>query len=477
MIPISDAFRAELQKQIRNKGRVEVRLISFDGLHVYTIPEYLVQSVEMHGKADPLCRSLPIEECTITILDFENNWNPVNPSGYNSIGASGLTVYVRFGIETGNGTEWTEYIKYIADKDVSWANNTATFHAVRELQTFNSQFSEGLTNSNNLSDQASECLFSGYPAAWGPPQIDFEISPKMAQTTIIGHTDLTGKTKKDALLSMCFAGRCTIRTKYYGTIEIRDFWLDEPEYNLSVISKLDTMSLPTIDVLPLAGFERVNYLVDPETAERRTVLNVSGDYDVEDGVDEPVFIAFDSSIVPYSFTATALTNIDSGATRYVATRSGLYIYELARLDGSQPWTITATGIVQSPVNAQLYERIFGLSEESGSQVEEIKNPLLNADNAYSVAVYRGLYLRRTRSLYKFNYRGNPSIEPLDTLRVELPNYGTQLCIVVEHTFRFSAGFSGSISVRKIDPRNANQHSGVSGAVGYAMADFAEVGRE
>lgn len=475
MIPISDAFRAELQKQIRGKGRNRLTFYFPSGGSPYVVPENLVQSVEMHSTGDPLCRTLPIEECTIVLLDFDELWNPANENGYYARTTEGTTVYVEIGIDTDSGTEWAEACIYKTDKNVTWQNKTAKFHCIRDLQSFDSNY-DGLGQSNNLQDQAVDCLWSGYPKDWRPAYLDYYVSDKMAETRVIAHANVTGKAKKDALLTMAFAGRCAVRTTHDGQISIRDYFVEEPEYNLSRITDLDIMTEPQIDVLPLAGFERVNFLANPSTEAQETVLNVSGDYDIDSDIDDPVFIAFSKPITPNSATITT-QNVTNATFYYQVRRSGIRITGIDRQDQAQPWEISVVGTVQNPIKKQSYERIFARTEASGGAVEEIENPLLNADSEYIVAMYRGRYLRRTRNSYKFNYRGDPSIEAFDTLRVNLPMFGESLCIVTEHTFRHGAGFSGSITVRRIDKNLATDHDGLSAAADFALADFAEADRE
>lgn len=470
MLPISDAFRDELKRSIRRPSHVRITL-NYKSGGTYDIPESTVESVEFHGTGDPLSRSLPAEECTIVMIDYTRTWDPSNENGLYWNMEEGAAIGIAIGIETGNGTEWSDGCGYITKGSITWDNYRATFHGIRELQTFLSEF-HGLYNTDTtLGHAALSILWSGYPRDWRPISLSVYIADSLHDFPIINHANLDGFVKNDALLAVAFAGNVSVKTKHDGTIQLRDFWRDEPEYNAAIIDKDNFMEVPAVEKLPLAAYELVNYLENPDNADRVNVLDISGASDITEN-DEPVFFRFTTPIVPGSLQFTAQSNIKN-TFYYVAGRSGITVYTLERTDTTQDWTLTVTGLAQNPVKKQRYVPVYGQNDTlTGTEVEEIDNPLLNGDTADTVGAFRGDYLRRTRTLYTFQYRGDPSIEALDKLRVDLPLYGPSMCIVVEYTFRFGNGFSGTLSVRKIDKPTGVDYDELSGVADYGGADFA-----
>ena len=94
MIPLSNTFRAELDKPIRRAGHCNI-IFHYKSGGAYTVPQYMVQSVEIHDTGDPLSRQLPTEECTITLTDFQRLWEPTNPNGNYSRIEAGIAMLVR----------------------------------------------------------------------------------------------------------------------------------------------------------------------------------------------------------------------------------------------------------------------------------------------------------------------------------------------------------------------------------------------
>lgn len=461
MISLSNTFRAELDRPIRRAGHCNIIFFYKSG-GSYTVPQYTVQSVEIHDTGDPLSRQLPTEECTITLTDFQRLWDPTNPNGNYSRIEAGITMLVRFGIYTGNGTEYSDdYEHFISDKVPTWTDYKATFHGVKLLATWDKIFDD-FTNQSLLEVLAEDVIKSMFPPNTSIASlIDFDYD-RLNDVPVISHAKLDQYSVRDALLAIAFAGRCGIKTNNNEQVAIKDFWGTDAELNPAVISKNDMMSVPVASRLPKIRNEVVKYYTNPaETPATANCLNAAVDADIDGYVSgaDPYFVRFNTPIVPSSLVDHQ-ENLVEGFFLYSVTKTGIRITNAYRTDQSIPFKVTGTGTPLTPAESTNAVQI----NASGTDDEEIDNPLLNESNAADVAAYRGEILSKTRTLYTFDYRGDPSIQSLDILRVELPNGQTTemcQCMVVERTFRFEDGFSGSLSVRKIDSPNSDQVSHVA----------------
>lgn len=474
MLTVSDAFRSALEKQIRRPGHCEI-IFYYKSGGSYSVSSATIKSVEIHETGDPLSRELPTEECTIVLTDYNRLWDPTNSSGYYSSTEQGMSFLVRFGIEVGNSTEWADYELFVSDCNLEWTDYEARFHGIKTLGTWNNVF-DAFEEESNLYTLGEAIAIAQFPP--NTPQqailqsIDFDYN-KLSAVPVITHANLDEFSTKDALLAVAFAGGCAVKTDNNGNVAIKDYFEKDVIQNYVVLTRNDILSVPSASRLPQIKNEVVTYYANPEDAGSETeVLNVSIDFDIDGffGGDVPYFVRFSQPIVSTSKRFTATTNLIAYSFAYVVTRTGIFITNAERADTSQPLTLRMNGI---PLNAQESKIAYQI-DQTGSESEEIDNPLVTISNAQSVAEFRGDYLNRTRTLCAFEYRGDPSIQTYDILRVELPvgqSYEMCHCIVVERTFRMENGFSGSLAVRKIDNPSNNQiiNTAVSD---YAVSDYA-----
>lgn len=474
MLTVSNAFRAALDKQIRRPGHCEI-IFNYKSGGSYSVASSTIKSVEIHETGDPLSRELPTEECTIVLADYNRLWDPANSSGYYSSTEQGMSFLVRFGIEVGNSTEWADYELFISDCSLEWNDYEARFHGIKTLGTWNNVF-DSFAEESNLYTLGEAIAIAQFPP--NTPQqailqsIDFDYN-KLSAVPVIAHSNLDEYATKDALLAVAFAGGCAVRTDNNGNVAIKDYFETDINKNYVVLTRNDILSITSASRLPQIKNEIVTYYANPEDAGSESeVLNVSINFDIDGffGGDVPYFVRFSQPIVPTSKRFTATTNLIAYSFAYVVTRTGIFITNMERVDSSQPVTLKMNGI---PLNTQESKIAYQI-EQTGSENEEIDNQLMTISNAQSVAEYRGDYLDRTRTLYSFDYRGDPSIQPYDIVRIELPvgqSFEMCHCIVVERTFKMENGFSGSLVVRKIDNPSINQiiNTAISD---YAVSDYA-----
>ena len=484
MLRIPDAFRGELSQQIRRPGHCRVTFFYKSG-GGYIVPEALIKTVELQNIGDPMSRRLPTEKCTITLLDYERLWDPATNGSYLLNTDGGVRAEVSFGIETQNGqTVWSDVLNYELNGKCKWKNFTATFEFVSwfgVLQTV--EFDSIKSSTNTLIELAWDAIRRGVNSL----QLtngDIEMSISLSDIPVIKNIDITKKTVADVLLAVAFASGLSLRGAGMGLEILNHFHLpsivdsgdtSRTELNPAVIRESDILSEPTFERLPSLKDIKFTYYEDPPSnAARETVCSISNST-TQPTLTNPTILYFSKPIVDGTLQYTG-TNVNS-VGMYVY-RNRVEIYEVLLQSNSAPYSITFTGcpIQEVKKGGQWYGA-------DGEEDEILENLLLNEDNCYyvhdmntpwytmPVPFSRSVYYENTRDLYEFSYRGDPSIQHLDLITVELPVYGFCQCVVIESYLKYENGFSGKLKVRRIENPNSLQtrHCAISD---YAISDHA-----
>lgn len=457
MIPYSNTFLAALDEQIRPAGRCYIHFLFLADQTEYVVPEELIQSVNTVTSGDPLSRELPTEACDVVLIDYDQIWNPDNLAGLYAKMDGGALVTIRFGIETDpedpDVVEWGPDLKYYTMSQPSWSSYVVTFSATRALGLMSMPFRRFSGSVNNLELLTDAILTEADrpDVIQTPGYVDF--SRRLSHIPVIDHTDLRGYTAADALLAVCVAGMCCVRTSYAGDIVLADYYGTGPQVVEEVVKSDDMMEYPVSDRLPLVRDEVVSVLSNPESAgSTETLLEIS----VANNIPASALFELTMSCVPGTVTVS-ITNAEPGYSVSVY-RGWIEVAGLVLSDPTSPAIITATG---KPQRMSETVQTHGINHSPGVEDEEVSNPLINDDNWNDIAQYRGGYLSNTRSKYSINYRGNPSFEPYDLVRIELPFLGFQTCIVLESQFTFAEGFSGTLLVRRLDTLRNDQKTHIA----------------
>lgn len=471
MIPISIAFRQELDRQIRRPGHVEV-ILNYKSGGSYTVPEFYIQKVELHSTADPLCRRLPVEECTVVLLDYDREWDPANPDGRLADMADGAAILIRFGIENALGTVlWTDTAVYWSDNQPTFGDYKVKFHGTREIGQMTAAFPGIRDEDTFLELLADSIVGENYGGDTDPRDISTDFDSTLAYLRVLPHATLDAANCADALLAVAFAAGLCLKTTYDGTVEILDRWYTDTVKNLSVVKRNDMLEEPKLDRLPLLRNAICTYYDDPQTdPDRVTVLEYSGTASPTEA--SPLVLPFSENVAGGSFRFDTQTNVSS--ITYQVFRGQIEITQLVRTSSSDPVVLKGSGVPARPEkDIRVFQNSFAGSEPT-SENEEIDNPLMYGD--VNLGLVHAMYLTKARDLYSVAYRGDPSIEPLDIIRMELPFAGVAECIVLETTFTFEYGFSGSISARRILNPSIDQHIHRTALSDLAVSDAAMTDR-
>lgn len=462
MIPISDDFRAELQQQIRRPGHCQIILRTYDQDDLlnwtYLIAEYYVKSITVHTTGDPLSRRMPTEECTLVLTDYERLWDPGNPNGlYANVSEGTTRINVSFGIEVGGGAvAWSEASEFILKTKPAWENYEARLWFVRKLSTLTGEVKMGANYDTDLYKMAYR-IFRAVNIGTN------DIAAELSDISVISHCCVKRKDIQSALLEIAVAGSCSLRTSRLGNVEIKQHWLRDAEQNPSQITAQDILEPPTMERLPLVRYEIATYKQNPLTEEPARVV---GTYKTRalPSLSALICVDFDTITAIGSQSVDALSENNIASITYGAYTDGIEVEAVTRATSNTLYTIKVLGTPATPrVNRRRW-----LKNSAGTEDDVLEdNDLLNLSNVGSSAgqnsalAYRANYLTKTRDLYFIKYRGDPSIEAYDIIRVELPFYGVSSCIVLDHTFTYQNGFSGTLIFRRIsDPADSQAFDNV-----------------
>lgn len=438
MIPHSRAFAAALDKQIRDVGLCYIKITFADETEL-EIDNYQIEQLETRTQNDPLSRRLPVETATLTLLDFEESWHPDSPDSVIQKFDEPATAIVKIGIMIDGEPEWTDPCQYIINQRPTWANYRATISMTRRLGSLVGDFYEFEPGSYMLMSALANAVFA---KAGDGGNHTYDIA--LNTFVVYQHSVLPVCPVQDALLAIAVATRGSLLTDNTGIIHVTERYSLYPSKNPSVVKLADMFERPVAQRLPKIRNEIIDIRHNPSTTpEDVTVIDFESS-DMPDGSGD-TFIEFDvPAASALTFAPTSETNILSSTFRTYKT--GLVPIAITRADNTRPYRILADATpVQPNITAKTY-----VIDATGQEDEEVDNELINKVHSGDIALFRGNYLKNTRSMYTFSYRGDPTIEALDLIRVELPYEGVCTCIVIENVFTYKNGFSGTLTVRKLD---------------------------
>ena len=181
-----------------------------------------VISTKQSNDVDPLSRRLPNESFQFTILDYEHNYDPDNPSGVYQYIDERAPITIRHGYQLPGGTiEWLKGDKYVLNSKPSTGDGQATFKGTGLINSLTSKFHKSKLGSKNLYDMAEEVLLDAGldlgPDGGNPWAIDESL--KSMFTTAA----LPIATHMNCLQLIAHAARCRLYTDDDNVIHISPF--------------------------------------------------------------------------------------------------------------------------------------------------------------------------------------------------------------------------------------------------------------
>lgn len=179
-------------------------------------------STKQSHDVDPLARRLPIESFQFTILDYEHNYDPDNPSGIYAYVDANSPVAIRFGYELPDGTvEWIKADNYVLNAKPTVRNNQATFNGTGLIGSLTGTFYKGKLGSKNFYDMAQEVLVDANLALTEQGTNPWVLDPSLQ--TMFTTAALPINTHMNCLQLIAHACRCRLFTDDDNVIHIKPF--------------------------------------------------------------------------------------------------------------------------------------------------------------------------------------------------------------------------------------------------------------
>nr|DAK72233.1 MAG TPA: hypothetical protein [Caudoviricetes sp.] len=453
MLNYSSAFRAALDKRIRNLGHCLVNMTWPNSSTTVTIDDHIINNVKLIDEVDPLCRSLPIHTCEVSVFDFNGTYSPGNPnSSFSSF--KPFTMFIQFQIESDTGTliDGPRYI-YKVYEVPKWRNYIATFKGTRIESYFNEEFYEfyGLREKDAY-DVASTLAKDKIASA----------TIRFVQFRVPSATAFPVTSRINCLQLLTGACGTTLAFTYEGNVTVKDYTAVQ-DSGLKVQEK-DMFSYPVMDYdLPTVANEIVNmYDSSPVSSGKVEVCKLQKRYSTLTRVTEVLDV--DGIAVDEYPTITATNATDVSVNLY-ARKAEITLTPTSILED----VVVAVSAMQCKPSA--IPSVY-LVDVDGNESETVDNPVCGASVASNVAYYRSNYLKNLSHAYAVDYRGNPAIEPLDIISVELPIIGLKKCLVTRTEFSFDGAFKGKLYVKRIDSLSTT-----SAVAGKAIAGLAVSGSQ
>lgn len=219
-------------------------------------------------EVDPLTRRLPKKTAKVTILDYENEYNPDNPSGVFRYIEDGARLRIQHGMTVGNAVEWLRPDEYFVEGAPSFSRNTVTFSAVGAMSRLTGTFYKSKIGRKSLYDMAEEVLLDANLALTSsgghPWRIDTYL--KDIFTTAVLPID----THANCLKLIAHAGLCTLYVDDENNICIDRFgvtirgiysgtWADNGH---TWYSEWDTVDLGNPGEIPFSSLELNRWVLD-----------------------------------------------------------------------------------------------------------------------------------------------------------------------------------------------------------------------
>ncbi|MBO5837285.1 MAG: hypothetical protein J6Q92_05265 [Oscillospiraceae bacterium] len=399
--------------------------VSYGDQKVFTDEE--IASTKQSHDIDPLSRRLPKETMQFTILDFEHQYDPDNPSGIWKYVAEKSAIGIQFGYKLPDGnTEWVKADHYILDSRPSFANNQATFKATGSVGRLAGTYYKGTIGEKSFYDLATDILTDAdlppLPDGSNPWIIDDSL--KTMYTT----APLPIDTHANCLQMIAHACRCVFRTDDDDIIRIEPFTVtaetEVGDFSIDFSSiHQNTQTMTKIDQLKAVSVAKYSYTKAAQT-----------EIYSETTTDTIVHVEFSS--------ATADVGIAVSGGYVVSSKVYAQAADLVLSAGTK--TITITG---RPLSQQA--TVYTLDVGSQGSVDEERNPLITDLNmAKELATHVAAYLQQ-RNTYDVSYRGNPELECGDIIGLETMYSPVVKGLVLTDEITYNGALRGKVKVKAL----------------------------
>ena len=398
-----------------------------------------ISSSEMVHDVDPMARRLPTETFTVSILDYQQEYDPDNPNSFWEYVDAMTPMSLRYGYQLDSGQiEWLPPIKHHLDGKPSVSDWKVSFSATRQLGALTGTYRKGVFATKTLAQLAEEVLTDalGTPL---PGETLWELDEVLS--TITTSAPLPVLTHQECLQLIANAGMCALYTNSSGVICLTSGWKPET----SAVGPMDfntVLSRPVVDKVPPLYAEDVlmyQYEVEPESSE---LLSMSV---VVDGTTTLQLNFSTAQNVQISVTGAAVTSQTIYAASADITLSG---------NGTANISVTGNAVQTSTSSAPLV-----VAPSITGETETVENQLVTtAEHRETLAQYRAEYLS-LRSAYTVEYRGEPAYETGDYLLLETNFTTGAMALLLRNSISFNGALGGEAILKRVTNLTSKYYAG------------------
>ena len=388
----------------------------------------------------PLAGLDPTETFTVSILDYQQEYDPDNPNSFWEYIDAMTPMSLQYGYQLDSGEiEWLPDIRHHLDGKPTVEDWTIQFSANRQLGVLTGQYRKGAFATKTLMELAVDVLTDalGTPL---PGETLWELDPILS--TISTNAPLPNDTHQNCLQMIANAGMCSLYTRSDGVICMKTGWLPEG----SAVGSMDfntQFSRPSLEKIPpLYAVDVLMYQYETE-ATASELLNMSV---VVDGT-MPLQLNFSSMAKNVQISV-------EGAT--VESQS---IYAQGAdivLSGNGAATISVTG---NPVRESTSSAPYVVNPTISGETETVENKLVTSEaHRKALAAYRAEYLS-LRSAYTMEYRGNPEYEVGDHFLIQTSFAYGAMALMLRNSIEFNGALRGEAILKRLTTLTSSYYTG------------------
>lgn len=429
-------------------------------------PEQIL-SVTCVDEVDPLSRTLPTESVTVEIIDFDGTLDPDNPRASKLYYGRYYMIDIRLGLESDTSPDTTimgPELHYFSTRVPTYLNGILKFTGTR-------LFGVMLDSYTNMPVQVSDMLelTKSVFSQVGIASSEYSIPSGLTSRGVDLGAMLPIASCTNTLLTIANQCGYQLRTNSSGQVQMSY----ELYSNLTptLITSRDILETPSVETIPLVR----DIIIDISNVKNKTLVSsemeeigsLVGLYAT--GVTHHEFVEFTSC--PYLPNGAWPPDISYGIVNGTITHAEIY-----RLGAYVDFTVTSSEkeveITFKSRTVSQYNMCRVFHVNNNGEDEQISNPLENGSwHISSLAQMHGEYLNDNRRTYTISYRGDPQIEVMDIIRVQLPYYGVIECLVLRTELTLSTSYTGILLVKPIEKLKGKIASAIAGqaVAGQAIA--------
>ena len=373
-------------------------------------------------EVNKLVEEVPINECSITLNNMNNLFNPLNPLGVVPFLNKKSLIIPYIGILTENlGVEYVKMGEFYFDSYTNNEDKTTTLVGKNIIKELEKEILKIDTNEYNLfSSSMSKANFQTFMNNYNYTFNNLDFS-EVYQITNISNKYLINLIKEISFFNS---------TLFYSD--------RNSELNLKIIDNTIQDTLTKSELINDAEYkqiDKINTLI--HLSPTSYTMNVTGSrliYEREMKLEKATQIVLCESNIPNMMDSIA--HVDGASSVSVISQG--YYFTFLKITGTVGSTITIR-------MASSYEMVESIGTETKSiKDDEEQEVPINFDTKLVRGINTIETLDYTPSYeMKFDYNGDPSLEAGDYISVQTP-YGYKDLFIQKNRFKFDGGLEGRI---------------------------------